>query len=128
PEVVRSVVPTRTQKRSTAMPESEALSEFARTGATLVLHLAVTRARALAGELATHYGPDCPAAVVYRASQPEQLVLRGTLADIGEQVEAADLRQAAVILVGRALTPAIACTTSHLYDPARQRHREQSGV
>ncbi|WP_040798569.1 precorrin-4 C(11)-methyltransferase [Nocardia higoensis] len=128
PEVVQSVVLTRTQKRSTAMPESEALSEFARTGATLVLHLAVTRARVLAEELAAHYGPDCPAAVVYRASQPEQLVLRGTLVDIAGQVEAAGLRQAAVILVGRALGPVITCTTSHLYDPARERHPEQSGV
>ncbi|CRY82249.1 precorrin-4 C11-methyltransferase [Nocardia farcinica] len=122
PEVVQSVVLTRTQRRSTAMPESEALGEFARTGATLVLHLAITRTRELAAELAAHYGADCPVAVVYRASQPEELVLRGTLADIADRVEAAGLRQAAVILVGRALTPAVACTTSHLYDPARERH------
>ncbi|WP_067853303.1 precorrin-4 C(11)-methyltransferase [Nocardia shimofusensis] len=129
PEVVQSVVLTRTRKRSTAMPESESLSEFARTGATLVLHLAITRARVLAEELAAHYGPDCPVAVVHRASQPDQLVLRGTLADIADQVEAAELRQAAVILVGRALAPAVTCTTSHLYDPARDRRPQQpSGV
>ena len=121
PEVVQSVVLTRTRARSTAMPESEALANFARTGATLVLHLAITRIRPLADELATDYGSDCPVAVVYRASQPDQLILRGTLADIADQVEAATLRQAAVVLVGRALTPAITCTTSHLYDPARDR-------
>ncbi len=46
PELVQSVVLTRTQARSTAMPDGEALAEFARTGATLVLHLAITRARA----------------------------------------------------------------------------------
>lgn len=125
PEVVQSVVLTRTRKRSTAMPESESLGEFARTGATLVLHLAITRTRVLAEELAAHYGSDCPATVVYRASQPGQLVLRGTLADIADQVESAGLRQAAVILVGRALTPAITCTTSHLYDPARDRRPPQ---
>lgn len=121
PELVQSVVLTRTRARSTAMPESEALANFAATGATLALHLAVTRIRVLAAELAADYGADCPVAVVYRASQPEQLVLRGTLNDIADQVEAAGLRQAAVILVGRALTPALSCAESHLYDPARVR-------
>ncbi|MGY2007683.1 precorrin-4 C(11)-methyltransferase [Nocardia gipuzkoensis] len=121
PELVQSVVLTRTQARSTAMPESEALANFAATGATLALHLAIARVRVLAAELAADYGPDCPVAVVYRASQPEQLILRGTLADIADQVEAAGLRQAAVILVGRALTPAVSCAQSHLYDPSRVR-------
>lgn len=75
----------------------------------------------LAEELVAEYGADCPVAVVYRASQPGQLVLRGTLADIADQVEGAGLRQAAVILVGRALSTAIDCAQSHLYDPARTR-------
>ncbi|MGQ4598375.1 precorrin-4 C(11)-methyltransferase [Nocardia sp. R6R-6] len=121
PELVQSVVLTRTQARSTAMPEPEALANFAATGATLVLHLAITRVRTLAAELAAHYGPDCPVAVVYRAAQPQQLVLRGTLSDIADQVEVAGLRQAAVILVGRALAPSVPCAQSHLYDPARVR-------
>lgn len=121
PEVVQSVVLTRMQARSTAMPDAEALPGFARTGATLALHLAVTRTRELAAELAEYYGSGCPVAVVYRASQPDQIVLRGTLADIADQVEAAGLRQAAVILVGRALDPGAACAQSHLYDPARDR-------
>lgn len=122
PEVAQSVVLTRTQARSTAMPESEALANFARTRASLVLHLAITRIRELAAELAPEYGADCPAVVVYRASQPQQRILRGTLADIAGQVEAAGLRQAAVVLVGRALTPALDCAQSHLYDPGRERH------
>ena len=103
PEVAQSVVLTRTQARSTAMPSGERLAAFAATGATLVLHLAITRTRELAAELAEHYGADCPAAAVFRASQPDQLVLRGTLADLADQVESAGLRQAAVILVGPAL-------------------------
>lgn len=121
PEVVQSVVLTRTWARSTAMPESEALGNFARTRASLVLHLAITRIRELAVELAEEYGGDCPVVVVYRASQPRQQILRGTLADIADQVDAAGLRQAAVVLVGRALTPAIDCAQSHLYDPHRER-------
>ncbi|WP_327142290.1 precorrin-4 C(11)-methyltransferase [Nocardia sp. NBC_01327] len=121
PELVQSVVLTRTQARSTVMPESESLRNFARTRATLVLHLAVTRIRTLAEELVAEYGPGCPVAVVYRASQPEQQVLRGTLTDIADRVEAAQLRQAAVILVGPALAEAVDCAQSHLYDPARNR-------
>ncbi|PXX68427.1 precorrin-4 C11-methyltransferase [Nocardia tenerifensis] len=123
PEVVQSVVLTRAQARSTAMPDTEALAGFAATGATLVLHLAITRIRTLAAELVADYGADCPVAVVYRASQPGQLVLRGTLAGIADQVEAAGLRQAAVILVGKAMSGTVSCAQSHLYDPARTRHR-----
>ncbi|WP_433601256.1 precorrin-4 C(11)-methyltransferase [Nocardia sp. CA-135953] len=128
PEVVQSVVLTRIQARSTAMPESEALANFARTQATLVLHLAITRIRTLAAELIPAYGADCPTAVVYRVSQPEQLVLRGTLTDIADQVESAGLRRAAVILVGRALTLNLSCAQSHLYDPARARDRPSQAV
>ncbi len=87
---------------------------------TLVVHLAITRTRELMDELAGHYGPDCPVVVVHRASQPEQLVLRGTVADIAGQVELAGLRRAAVILVGRALDPHDPAQ-SFLYDPSRSR-------
>jgi precorrin-4/cobalt-precorrin-4 C11-methyltransferase len=121
PEVVQSVVLTRTQARSTAMPAGEDLSAFARTGATLALHLAVTRTRVLAEELAESYGTDCPVAVVANASQPTERVLRGTLGDIADQVEDAGLRQAAVILVGKALAPDIRGGESYLYDPDRDR-------
>ncbi|CAJ1502326.1 precorrin-4 C(11)-methyltransferase [[Mycobacterium] kokjensenii] len=126
PLVTQSVVLTRTQVASTAMPQREALASFAATGATLVLHLAITRIRALMAELAPDYGPDCPAAVVYRASQPEELVLRGTVADIADAAEAAGLRSAAVILVGPALAdrPDPCGGESHLYDPARDRSRQ----
>lgn len=120
PLVTQSVVLTRAQARSTAMPSTEALGSFAATRATLALHLAITRTREVMAELSEDYGPDCPVVVVYRASQPGELVLRGTVADIADQVEAAGLRQAAVILVGRALDPGSG-GESYLYDPARDR-------
>jgi precorrin-4/cobalt-precorrin-4 C11-methyltransferase len=116
PELAQSVVLTRTQAASTAMPERESLAAFAATHATLALHLAIRRTRALCAELATEYGGRCPVVVVANASQPSQMVLRGTLADIADQVEAAGLRQAAVILVGEALR-AEEFTESHLYAP-----------
>jgi precorrin-4/cobalt-precorrin-4 C11-methyltransferase len=120
PLVAQSVVLTRTQARSTAMPEGESLAAFAATGATLVLHLAITRTRELMAELEPEYGADCPVAVVHRASQPDEKVLRGTIGTIADLVEAAGLRMAAVILVGRALDPT-AGGESYLYDPARHR-------
>ncbi|MGV0625487.1 precorrin-4 C(11)-methyltransferase [Mycolicibacter minnesotensis] len=123
PLVTQSVVLTRVQAASTAMPPAEALSAFAATRATLVLHLAITRIRALMADLTPEYGPDCPVAVVYRASQPDELVLRGTVSDIADAVQAAGLRSAALIMVGRALAdlPDPCAGASHLYDPARDR-------
>ncbi|GFG86265.1 precorrin-4 C(11)-methyltransferase [Mycolicibacter algericus] len=123
PLVTQSVVLTRVQAASTAMPPRESLAAFAATGATLVLHLAITRIRELMCRLESDYGADCPVAVVYRASQPDELVLRGTVADIADAVEAAGLRSAAVILVGRAVAdrPDPCGGESHLYDPARDR-------
>jgi precorrin-4/cobalt-precorrin-4 C11-methyltransferase len=122
PELAQSIVLTRAQARSTAMPATESLDTFARTRATLVLHLAITRIRPLAEQLGVEYGTDCPVAVVYRVSQPAELVVRGTLADIADRVAAAGLRRAAVILVGRALGIANSgCAESHLYDPDRAR-------
>lgn len=125
PLVAQSVVLTRTQARSTAMPERESLAAYAATGATLVLHLAITRTRALMTELASHYGVDCPVVVVHRATQPGEVVLRGTVggpAAIADRVEAAGLRQAAVILVGPALAERpVGARESHLYSSERQR-------
>jgi precorrin-4/cobalt-precorrin-4 C11-methyltransferase len=123
PLVAQSVVLTRTQARSTAMPDTESLAAFAPTRATLVLHLAITQTRALMDELAPEYGAHCPVVVVYRATQPGERVLRGTVADIADQVEAAGLRQAAVILVGEALGEHAdpRAGESHLYDPQRDR-------
>jgi precorrin-4/cobalt-precorrin-4 C11-methyltransferase len=119
PLVAQSVVLTRTQARSTAMPATESLAAFAATRATLVLHLAITRIRALMSEIEGEYGADCPVVVVHRASQPGELVLHGTVDTIADLVESAGLRQAAVILVGRAL--ARTGGESYLYDPARDR-------
>jgi precorrin-4/cobalt-precorrin-4 C11-methyltransferase len=114
PELAQTVILTRTYAASTAMPESESLAYLAQSRATLILHLAIRHVRRLSAELVPAYGADCPVAVVARASQPGELVLRGTLADVADQVEALGLRQAAVILVGHALQPEN-FIESHLY-------------
>ena len=118
PLVTQSVVLTRVQSRSSAMPETESLEAFASTGATLVIHLAIRHVRDLMDRLEDSYGTDCPVAVVHRATQPDELVLRGTVADIADAVDQAQLRQAAVILVGRALSGPEG-GESHLYSAAR---------
>src|SRR5699024_3498974 len=124
PGGVQTVVLTRTRARSTPMPDTESLQKVAGLRASLVLHLAITRIRELAEELAAEYGADCPAVVVAHASRPDQVVLRGTLATIADQVEAHRLRRYAGIQVRAELDrgAAAACgLASHLYDPRRIR-------
>ncbi len=120
PGVGQTVVLTRTSVRSTAMPAGEELAAYAATGATLVLHLAVQRIAELVPELVPHYGADGAVAVVARASRDDELVLRGTLADIAEQVAAAGVRRTAVVVVGPVLTAA-QFPDSHLYSTTRSR-------
>ena len=114
PELSQTVILTRTQARSTKMPENEALPVLARTRATIVLHLAITHIRQVVADLTPEYGPDAPVAVIANASAANEVVLRGHLSNISQQVQAAGLRQAAVIIVGRTLT-AEHFVDSHLY-------------
>jgi precorrin-4/cobalt-precorrin-4 C11-methyltransferase len=114
PALAQTVILTRTQAASTAMPESESLAYLAETRATMIIHLAIRRIRQICGELIPAYGADCPVAVVGNATQPSELVLRGSLATIADQVENAGLRLAAVIMVGEALR-AEDFAESHLY-------------
>ena len=103
PEVVQSVVLTRVGGRASHMPEAEKLAAFAATGATLVIHLAIHALEAIVKELTPFYGADCPAAVVVRATSPDESILCGTLADIAATVAAERIERTALILVGRAL-------------------------
>jgi precorrin-4/cobalt-precorrin-4 C11-methyltransferase len=121
PELAQTVILTRAQAASTAVPETESLGYLAETRATMIIHLAIRRTRRICAELMGGYGPDCPVVVIANATQPTELVLRGTLATIADQVEDAGLRQAAVIMVGEALQ-AEDFVESHLYGK-RDRHR-----
>lgn len=103
PEVAQSVVLTRTPGRASAMPETERLATFAETRATLAIHLSIHAIERVVAELTPAYGPDCPVAVVWRASWPDERILRGTLATIAARVRAERLERTALILVGRAL-------------------------
>ncbi|HEY0212255.1 MAG TPA: precorrin-4 C(11)-methyltransferase [Paenirhodobacter sp.] len=102
PGVAQSVVLTRTGGRASPMPDGETLAAFAATGATLAIHLSIHRLRDVAAELAGFYGAACPVAVVWRASWPDQRIVRATLADIAAQV-GDTMERTALIVVGPAL-------------------------
>ncbi|MBS0249837.1 MAG: precorrin-4 C(11)-methyltransferase [Proteobacteria bacterium] len=103
PEVAQSVVLTRTSGRASSMPEAEQLEAFAATHATLAVHLSIHAITDVVRRLLPFYGPDCPAAVVYRATWPDEQVIRGTLQTIAEKTAEAGPERTALILVGEAL-------------------------
>ena len=115
PETAQSVVLTRTPGR-TPMPAGEQAAAFARTGATLAFFLSTGKVAELMQELQDAGGltPDTPAAAVYRASWPDEQVVRGTVSDLARKVEEAGFRRQSLILVGRAL--AASAATSRLYN------------
>ncbi|KUF12435.1 precorrin-4 C(11)-methyltransferase [Pseudoponticoccus marisrubri] len=125
PGLAQSVVLTRTPGRASSMPEGETLANFAATGATLAIHLSIQNLASVVEDLAPAYGPDCPVAIVFRASWPDQRILRGTLADIEAQLDAG-ITRTALILVGPALAGEgfdESCLYAAAYD---RRYRPQS--
>ena len=127
PEVAQSLVLTRTSGRASKMPERETLSAFGATGATLALHLSVHVLDKIVAQLTPHYGAECPVAVVYRASWPEERVIEATLGTIEAAVAAAPMERTATIIVGQVLAPGD-FRESALYDPEyRRRFRERRG-
>ncbi len=122
PGLAQSVILTRTSGRASAMPKGETLAAFAATGATLAIHLSVHALSQVVGELVPFYGQDCPVAVVWRATWPDQRIVRGTLATIVAAV-GPEIDRTALILVGRALA-AVGFDESRLYaDDYDRRYR-----
>jgi precorrin-4/cobalt-precorrin-4 C11-methyltransferase len=103
PEVAQSLVLTRISGRASKMPEGETLANFAATGTTLAIHLAIHALNRVVKELTPHYGPDCPVAIVARASWPDERILRGTLSTIEAEMAKDPIERTALILVGPGL-------------------------
>ena len=120
PEVAQSLVLTRVSGRASKMPAGETLAGFGGTGATLAIHLAIHAIGEIVAELSPLYGADCPVAVVFRASWPEERVVRGTLDDIEAKLAADPIERSAIIFVGRGLA-AEDFRESSLYDAYYQR-------
>lgn len=103
PEVSQTLVLTRTEGRASAMPAKETLEVLGASGATLAIHLSIHTLDSVVARLTPLYGADCPAAIVYRASWPDEAVLRGTLGTIAARFAEAPVERTALILVGRTL-------------------------
>lgn len=103
PEVAQSLILTRVSGRASRMPERENLANFAATGATLAIHLAIHALDQIVTELTPAYGADCPVAIVVKASWPDEKILRGTLSTIAAQVAEEPIERTALIFVGPGL-------------------------
>ena len=114
PEVAQTIILTRAPGR-TPMPESENLATLAASRATLCIYLSTDRVQELSAMLTEHYGAECPAALVYHASWPDEKIIRGTLADIAERIRREGITRTAIFLVGYALSRPVA-HVSKLYD------------
>lgn len=114
PNSVQTVILTRTAGRTPVPPEQE-LDELGKSKATLCIFLSVQNIDSVVAKLVPNYGGGCPAAVVYRASWPDQKIVLGTLADIADKIKSAGITKTAMIIVGWALDPAK--EESKLYDP-----------
>jgi precorrin-4/cobalt-precorrin-4 C11-methyltransferase len=126
PSIAQTVVLTRTATRSSDMPERETLTRFAATGATLAIHLSIANLARVVRDLVPYYGGDCPVVVAYRVSWPDEQLIRGTLADIRDEVKRAGITRTALILVGPALagegareSKLYAAEHYHVYRPRR---------
>lgn len=117
PEIAQSIVLTRVSMKSTSMPPGETLENFARTGTTLAIHLGVRALAEIHRVLVPHYGEDCPVVVAFRVGWPDQMFIRGTLADIQAKVKAEKITRTALILVGPVLGEISDFSDSALYDP-----------
>ncbi|WP_116133733.1 precorrin-4 C(11)-methyltransferase [Tropicimonas sp. IMCC34043] len=115
PGIAQTVILTRTAMKSSAMPEGEDLATLGASRATLAIHLSVRNLLAIERELAPIYGADCPVVVAYRVGWPDEVILRGTMADIRDKVREAKLTRTALVFVGRVFA-ATAFPDSALYD------------
>lgn len=119
PEIAQTVILTRTAMQASPMPDGERLEELGRSKATLAIHLSIRNLAYIERALTPHYGADCPVVVVYRVTWPDQMIIRGTLADIAAKVRAAKLTRTALILVGPVLS-AHDFRDSALYDAGHE--------
>ena len=119
PGLAQSIVLTRMSMQSTAMPPGETLENFARSGTTLVIHLAVRNMREIERRLTPFYGAGCPVVVAHRVGWPDQAIVTGTLSDIRKKVREARITRTALILVGPVLGDVTEFPDSALYDPRK---------
>ena len=115
PEVTQTVIYTRLEGK-TPVPDPEKLKLLSRHAATVCVFLSAAMIERVVEELSEGYAPETPAAVVYRASWEDELVIKGTLKDIAGKVKEAGINKHAIIVVGRAIGESDGPKRSKLYD------------
>jgi len=115
PGISQTVILTRTAMKSSAMPAGEELAELGKSRATLAIHLSARNLKKVTADLIPYYGADCPVAMIYRASWPDEQIILGTLSDIRDKVRAAKITRTALVIVGHVLAEN-AFDESHLYN------------
>lgn len=103
PEVAQSLILTRTSGRASAMPEGESLAAFAKTGATLAVHLSIHALDKVVAEVLPILGADCPVAIVYRATWEDEIIIRATLGTVEKLFNNNEMERTALIIIGRVL-------------------------
>ena len=102
PGISQTVILTRFATK-TSMPDGEQLADLARHRATMAIHLGVRHIERIVTDLIPHYGEECPVAVIFRASWPDEEKVLGTLADIAGKVLEKGIEWTALIVVGYVL-------------------------
>lgn len=125
PGISQTIIFTR-HAGKTPMPKGESLPELAQHRATMAIYLSVDKLADIVAELTPHYGADCPVAVLYRVSWPDQDGVVGTLTDIVEKVAAKGFTRTALILVGRVIEPR-SFMDSYLYSVEHAEWYRQQG-
>lgn len=115
PEIAQTIIITRTGMKASSMPDGEQLEILGQSGATLAIHLSIRNLDYVRTALAPHYGEDCPVVIAYRATWPDELYIKTTLAGMKQQVRKAKLTRTALIMVGPVLGEA-EFRDSALYD------------
>lgn len=100
PEIAQTVIVTRTGMKASSMPDGEQLEVLGKSGATLAIHLSIRNLDYIRRALEPYYGDDCPVVIAYRATWPDELYIRTTLADMKEEVRKAKITRTALVFVG----------------------------
>ncbi|MEM7289530.1 MAG: precorrin-4 C(11)-methyltransferase [Pseudomonadota bacterium] len=115
PEIAQTVIITRTGMKASAMPKGEELEVLGQSGATLAIHLSIRNLDYIRKALEPYYGEDCPVVIAYRATWPDELYIKTTLAGMKAEVRKAKITRTALVLVGRVLGQ-VAFRDSDLYN------------
>ncbi|MDN3514976.1 MAG: precorrin-4 C(11)-methyltransferase [Candidatus Brocadia sp.] len=99
PGVTQTIVITRMEGK-TPIPEKERLSVLATATPTLCIFLSIEKIEKIVDILLPHYGKDCPVAVVYKATWPDQKIICTKLSDVAEEVKQEAIKKSALIIVG----------------------------